>query len=179
MYKTCERTLFKYAQQYLFKLFSARRIILAFQSLFEIRMTKFYRLFQSFFRHTQIGLYISFFENEYILIIKLIYIWDKLSVLLREKIPNGIDKLIVITMSFFAFFEPHIIGFGLFIIIAQVILSHESIVYDIIPISNKKRLQTESSKKFIPKFIASLSIDIDDFVIGDFALPFRERMKIS
>lgn len=140
MYKTCERTLFKYTKQYLFKLFSARRIILAFQSLFEIRMAKFHGLLQSFFRHTQIGLYISFFKNEYIFIIKLIYICYKLPILLRKEIPDGIDKLVVIAMSFFAFLEPHIIGLCLLIIIVQIILRHEPIIHDIIPISNKERL---------------------------------------
>ncbi len=166
-------------QEYLFKLLSVRRISLTFQSLFKIRMAKFYCLLQSFFRHTKIRLYISPFENKYILLIKLIYICNKLSIFLRSKIPDSIDEFIIMAMSFFVFFDSHIIGFCLFIIITQIILCHKSIVHDIIPITNKERLQIKSLKESMPKLIASLSIDIDDFIIGNFAFSFRKRMKIS
>jgi len=40
-------------------------------------------------------------------------------------------------------------------------------------------LQSESCKEFVPDFIASFAVDVDDFIIGYFGFPLRERMEIS
>gem|GEM_PF-1902198 len=83
------------------------------------------------------------------------------------------------TMCFPAFLEAGITRPGLFIIISQIVLRHKSIINDIIPITDKKRLKTKSCKKFASDFVTSFTVDIDDFVISYFEFSFWERMKIS
>lgn len=65
------------------------------------------------------------------------------------------------------------------VIIIQVILGEESIIHDIIPITDKIRFQSESRKESASQFITSFSIDIDDLIIGKIRFPFRKGMKIS
>ncbi len=82
-------------------------------------------------------------------------------------------------MRFPAFFESGITGFCLLVVMSQIHLRHESVIHDIVPITDKKRFQAESCKESAPYIIASFAVDIDDLIIGDLIFPCRERMQIS
>jgi len=101
-------------------------------------MTESHRILQSFFRHAEIRLYISFFEDEDILTIKTIYACYQLPIFLREYVSERIHQFIVVTMCLSAFFESGIFNSCLLVIISQIGLGHESVIHDIIPITDKE-----------------------------------------
>lgn len=136
-------------------------------------MTKIYRIFQSFFWHTKIRFDISFFENENIFRIHSIDTRYQLFIFLRKHISDSIDQFIVMTMGLTTFFESCIIRPCLLIIRAEITLCHKSIINNIIPITDKIGMQTESIKKFAPYFITSFTINIDNFIILNQIFPFR------
>lgn len=57
-------------------------------------------------------------------------------------------------------------------------MGHKSIIYDIIPITYKGGLETKSRKKVTSDLITSFTVDINDFIIGDFSFSLRKRMEI-
>jgi len=141
-------------------------------------MTERYHTFQSFFLHTQIGFNISFFEDKYMFCIKIINIFGKRSILLGKQCFYSIYQFIIVTMCFPRVFKSTIVKFCLCIIISQIILRHKSIIYNIIPVTNKKSLQSKSCKKFTSKSISSFSINIYNFIVSKLIFSFRKGMKI-